>query len=70
MYSVITGQNISTTGMVILVSTASLVDIASVQQEWVLSTNDAVLTSITIPVVLMFFPLMTQYILVLTFLLY
>jgi hypothetical protein len=33
MFSVISGQNISTTGMVILVCTASLVDIASVQQE-------------------------------------
>jgi hypothetical protein len=67
MYSVISGQNISTTGMVILEGTASLLDIASVQQE---STNDAVLNSITIPVVLKFCSLMTQYILVLTFLLY
>jgi ABC-type multidrug transport system permease subunit len=32
--SCISGQNISTTGMVILVSTAPLVDRTSVQQEW------------------------------------
>jgi hypothetical protein len=36
----------------------------------VLSTNGAVLTSITIPVVLMFCPLAEQYFLVLPFLLY
>jgi hypothetical protein len=46
--------------MVILVSTAILV---------VLSTNEAVFTSITIPVVLIFCPPMTQYLLVLPFLL-
>jgi hypothetical protein len=33
-YCSIIGRNISTTGMVILVSTASLVDRTSVQQEW------------------------------------
>ena len=33
-YCFISGQNISTTGMVILVSTALLVDRTSVQQEW------------------------------------
>ena len=33
-YCSISGKNISTTGMVILVSTASLVDRTSVQQEW------------------------------------
>jgi hypothetical protein len=35
-----------------------------------MSTNEAVLTSITIPVVLMFCPLMEQYSIVLPFLLY
>jgi hypothetical protein len=63
MYSVISEQNISTTGMLILVCTASLVERTSVQQEWqyyhslcpdVLCTDRAVLTSITIPVVPMF----------------
>jgi hypothetical protein len=63
-YCVISEQNISTTGMLILVCTASLVDTD------VLFTNDAVHSSINIPVVLMFFPLMTQYLLVLTFLLH
>jgi hypothetical protein len=38
--------------------------------EYVLSTNEAVLAHITIPVVLMFCPLMEQYLLVLPFLLY
>ena len=33
-YCLISGQNISITGMVILVSTAPLVDRTSVQQEW------------------------------------
>jgi hypothetical protein len=33
-YCFIRGQNISTTGMVILVITAPLVDRTSVQQEW------------------------------------
>jgi hypothetical protein len=33
-YCFISGQKIGTTGMVILVSTASLVDRTSVQQEW------------------------------------
>jgi hypothetical protein len=33
-YCFIKGQNICMTGMVILVSTASLVDRTSVQQEW------------------------------------
>jgi hypothetical protein len=53
-YCFISGQNICMTEMVILVSTAD-----------VLSTNGAVLTSITIPVVLIFCPLMKQYSLVL-----
>jgi hypothetical protein len=71
MYCSISGQNISTTGMVILMSTPSLVVRTSVQQDTdVLSTNGAVLTSIAIPVVLMFCPLMEQYLLVLPFLLY
>jgi hypothetical protein len=43
-YCLISGQNICMTEMVILLSTASLV-------VDVLSTNEAVLTSITIPVV-------------------
>jgi hypothetical protein len=33
-YCSISGENISTTGMVILVSTAPLVERTSVQQEW------------------------------------
>jgi hypothetical protein len=33
-YCFITGHSISTTGMIILVSTASLINRASVQQEW------------------------------------
>jgi hypothetical protein len=33
-YGFISGQNISTTGMVILVSTATLVDRTSVKHEW------------------------------------
>jgi hypothetical protein len=49
--------------MVILVSTATLMDRTCTD---VLSTNEAVLTSITIPVVLMFCPLMEQYLLVLS----
>jgi hypothetical protein len=60
-YCFISGQNIGTKGMVILVSTASLV---------VRISNGAILTSIIIPVVLMFCPLMEQYSLVLPFLLY
>jgi hypothetical protein len=59
-YCFISGQNICMTGMVILVSTASLVDRTS--------TNGAVLTSINIPVIQMFCPLMKQYSLVLPFL--
>jgi hypothetical protein len=51
--------------MVIVVNTASLVDSSCTD---VLSTNEAVFTTITIPVVLMFCALMEQYILVLTLL--
>jgi hypothetical protein len=58
------------TGMVILVSTAPLVEYYHSCHTDVLITNEAVLTSITIPVVLMFCPLMKQYSLVLPFLLY
>jgi hypothetical protein len=61
-YCFISGQNICMTEMVILVSTASCTD--------VLTTNEAVLTSITISVIQMFCPLMKQYSLVLPFLLY
>jgi hypothetical protein len=59
------------TGMVILVRTASLVDRTSVYHSChtdVLSTNEEVLTSITISVIQMFCPLMKQYSLVLPFL--
>jgi hypothetical protein len=52
------------TGMVILVSTAPLEERTSTD---VLSTNEAVPTSITIPVVLMICPLTEQYSLVLPF---
>jgi hypothetical protein len=69
VYCSISGQNIGTTGMVILVSTASLVDRTSCRTD-VLSTNEAVVTSVTIPLILMFCPLMEQYSLVLLFLLY
>jgi hypothetical protein len=60
------------TGMVILVSTASLEDRTSLCSchTDVLSTNEAVLTSITILVIQMFCPLMKQYSLVLPFLSY
>jgi hypothetical protein len=61
MYCIISGHNIRTTGMVILVSTASSFQECSSTQQYyhscctdVLSTNDAVLNSITIPVVLKF----------------
>jgi hypothetical protein len=64
-YCFISGrQSISTRGIVILVTTAPLVDRTSCYTD-VLSTNDAVLTSITIPVAQMFCPLMEQYSLVL-----
>jgi hypothetical protein len=54
-YCSISGQNICMTGMVIIVSTASLEDRTSHSCHTdVLTTSEAVLTSITIPVVLMF----------------
>jgi hypothetical protein len=64
-YCFISGrQNISTIGIIILVSTAP-----SCCTD-VMSTNGGILTSITIPVVLMCCPLMEQYLLVLPFLSY
>jgi hypothetical protein len=58
--------------MIILVSIAPLVDNSYYHSGCtdVLSTNGAVLTSITIPVIQMFCPLMKQYSLVLPLLLY
>jgi hypothetical protein len=56
--------------MVILVSTASLVDGRASYHSCctdVLYTNGPILTIITIPVILMFCPLMRQYLLVLPF---
>jgi hypothetical protein len=65
-YCFIRGQNICMTGMLILVSTASLVE----RTTDVLTTNEAILTIITIPVIQMFCPLLNQYSLVLPFLSY